>query len=339
MDQGFQDHLCRPTRAPALVLGRARELGWRWDERRAQHQELPYLTAPEITRAAISWLEEHGDTPFFLFLNYLDVHMPNAAPGSQGLPFEDEDAILGKKDELQWFPRYLTTGAMTAAQQRSFVNEYDRELIYLDRWLGVLFDHLDRSGLSKSTLVVLTSDHGESLGEHQIVGHKWDLHAPEVDVPLIVWEPGASPGRAHGQRRAWTCSRRSCVISAFRYRRRPRASRCSRWTTRRSPSCRTRFTRCFRPPSLRASTACCARYASASTATSSSTGEERLFHRPADPGETHNLIAERPDLAASGRAALEAWLRGTPEAQPPTKAPDKMDPETLENLRALGYVR
>jgi arylsulfatase A-like enzyme len=71
----------------------------------------------------------------------------------------------------------------------------------------------------------------------------------------------------------------------------------------------------------------------------SSNGEERLFQRRDDPRETNNLIAERPEVAAAARARLEAWLRSTPEAQPRKEVPKAADPEALESLRALGYVR
>jgi arylsulfatase A-like enzyme len=70
-----------------------------------------------------------------------------------------------------------------------------------------------------------------------------------------------------------------------------------------------------------------------------STGEERLFHLIADPHETRNLISERPEVAASARRSLDEWLLSTPEVLPPTEAPPKADAEALENLRTLGYVR
>jgi arylsulfatase A-like enzyme len=71
----------------------------------------------------------------------------------------------------------------------------------------------------------------------------------------------------------------------------------------------------------------------------STNGEERLFHIGADPDETRNVIAERPEVAASARARLDAWLQATAEAPTPEAAPHKADQEALENLRALGYLR
>ena len=62
-----------------------------------------------------------------------------------------------------------------------------------------------------------------------------------------------------------------------------------------------------------------------------------LFHRSTDPDETHNLIAELPDVAASARARREAWLRSTAEPHLPQSPPPTTDAEAPENLR--GYIR
>jgi arylsulfatase A-like enzyme len=71
----------------------------------------------------------------------------------------------------------------------------------------------------------------------------------------------------------------------------------------------------------------------------SSSGEQRLFHPALDPGETHDLIAERPEVASMARARLAAWLLDTPEARSSSRDPLTIDAETLQNLRALGYVQ
>jgi hypothetical protein len=69
-----------------------------------------------------------------------------------------------------------------------------------------------------------------------------------------------------------------------------------------------------------------------------SNGEERLFHITLDPRETTDLIGERPELAAAARASLEQWLESTPAAKRPGEPSQLADPDTLDNLRALGYV-
>ena len=69
---------------------------------------------------------------------------------------------------------------------------YDNCLAYLDEQLGVLFDELEHRGLLDDTLVVITSDHGEGLGEHDLFDHGESLYSTELDVPLLILLPRAS---------------------------------------------------------------------------------------------------------------------------------------------------
>ena len=69
------------------------------------------------------------------------------------------------------------------------IKRYDSEIGYTDYYLGRLLDRIDRLGLRDSTVVVLTSDHGESLGEHGYVGHGSRLDEGILRVPLIVRYP------------------------------------------------------------------------------------------------------------------------------------------------------
>src|SRR6185437_5517908 len=70
---------------------------------------------------------------------------------------------------------------------------YDDCIAYLDAALGRLFDELDRRGVMKDTLVIVTSDHGEEIGEHQLVGHGRSLYREELHVPLLMVKPGRVP--------------------------------------------------------------------------------------------------------------------------------------------------
>jgi arylsulfatase A-like enzyme len=330
MDQGFEEYLCRRPRRSGLSLRTARDLARRWDPRRSVTHDKPYFTAPEMTRAAIEWLERHQDKPFFLFLNYMDVHAPNAAPGAQGLPFENEAFRLDaeKRDQILRVP-------LRPAAQRSLVNEYDREVRYLDHWVGELMDYLERSGLAGRTLVVMTADHGEFLGERGYVGHGKDLHTETVDVPLIVWEPGVPPGRV-----SRPVQSPDVFPTILRY-----LGLAVPDGTQGQPLLHTdhatvseehyapggnvpgfeRVLRTIRMGDYRYFL--------------STSGEERLFDLEADPRESRNLASERPALARAARARLEEWTRATAEAPPAARRPGRPDQEALEDLRALGYVQ
>ena len=230
---------------------------------------------------------------------------------------------------------------MAPAEQRSFVNEYDREVIHLDHWVGVLLDYLERSGLGARTLVILTSDHGEFLGEHQLIGHGKDLYAEVVDVPLIVWEPGATPGRV---------SRPVQGLDLFPTILRylglpiPEGTQGQPLLEADHPTVSEEYYAAHRHaiqparPALRPHPQ--DRSASASIATSRApparSGSSTVT---ADPHETHNLIVERPDVAASARARLEAVAAEHAGGATSREPPRQIDAEALENLRALGYIR
>ena len=91
----------------------------------------------------------------------------------------------GRLDKSQLPPKY-----------RELVRDsYDNCLSYLDSQLGELFDTLERRGVLENTLVVVTSDHGEELGEHGLSEHGESLYRPEIHVPLLIILPGRGNSR------------------------------------------------------------------------------------------------------------------------------------------------
>ena len=75
------------------------------------------------------------------------------------------------------------------------VSHYDGALAYSDLWLGLFLEELDRRGLSGNTVVVVSGDHGESLGEHGRYDHGYHLFDVNVHVPLIMAGPGVPAGQ------------------------------------------------------------------------------------------------------------------------------------------------
>ena len=78
---------------------------------------------------------------------------------------------------------------------------YDGEIRYVDQHIGALLRQLEELGLKEKTLLILTSDHGESLGERGIIGHNLALHDYEIRAPLIIRHPAleGSPRRIRQQ--------------------------------------------------------------------------------------------------------------------------------------------
>jgi arylsulfatase A-like enzyme len=73
------------------------------------------------------------------------------------------------------------------------MDRYDTGVKYVDDCLGQLMDALRLSGLGNNTVVVVTSDHGESLGQHYLMTHGRALYWELIHVPLVLWYPGHLP--------------------------------------------------------------------------------------------------------------------------------------------------
>jgi len=133
------------------------------------------------------------EPPFFLYIHYLDPHMPYDPPTSwDGSPLPPDLAALAPftRDRIAAMgPANLPHELMAKASDL-----YDGEVRENDRAIGEVLDGLDALGLTTSTLVVVTSDHGEEFLEHGRVGHGKALYEESIRVPLIFNAPCCIPG-------------------------------------------------------------------------------------------------------------------------------------------------
>ena len=117
----------------------------------------------ESTRFALDWLDEHQSEKFFLFLHYYDPHDDYEAPE----PFATEYAD----------------------------NPYAGEIAYTDHCIGQVINKIKEVGLYDSSLIIITGDHGEMLGEHGELTHTYFVYKSAVKVPLIFKLPGRTKSR------------------------------------------------------------------------------------------------------------------------------------------------
>ncbi|MFQ5745774.1 MAG: sulfatase [Gemmatimonadota bacterium] len=148
--------------------------------------------AETIGRDALAWIDGLDGRPFFAFLNYFDVHGPYLPPPSTAGLFS------GGAETARRRAREIRIGALTGditlpapEELRAMRDAYDESLLYLDSELGRLFDGLRERGLLDETIVIVTSDHGESWGEHGFLYHGHSLYPDQIRAPLIVRLPGA----------------------------------------------------------------------------------------------------------------------------------------------------
>jgi len=191
-DQGFATYFVDPPR-PGLRFPPGDLLLEKVDREASRVLDWPYLRDTFVTDAALAAIEDLRGRPFFLFVNYLDVHRPNSRPPTEEVPSEDEIEVPRYFPELL---RVMRGEPIDEKVRRSLVNTYDRELQHLDGELGRLLARLAEPDLAGDTLVIVTSDHGEHFGEHDLVDHAALLYDEVVDVPLLLRGPGVDPGRS-----------------------------------------------------------------------------------------------------------------------------------------------
>ena len=153
--------------------------------------------APEVLARARAWIARPDPRPWFCFVNLYDVHWPYLPEGEGRAlvrPYDGPvDGFLFRSD------RWRSGTALGPADVRHVNDLYDGELLDLDAELRGFLDTLalERGG----TAVLVTSDHGEGLGEHGTWNHD-DVREPQVRVPLILRLPEPSPSGARVARPA-----------------------------------------------------------------------------------------------------------------------------------------
>ena len=156
------------------------------------HGALVRKPAAEVNREFLSWLPTDGK-PFFAFLNYFDAHTPYKLER----PF---DGKFGDRPPRYW--QFKPWGrSYSDAELAEFRESYNSAIAYVDAQVGELLGEMERRGVLRNTLVILTSDHGEHLGEHGgITGHGNSLYLPLLHVPLVISYPSHVPAGARVER-------------------------------------------------------------------------------------------------------------------------------------------
>ncbi len=305
LDRGYEHYDARPG---GLVHGYFPLAQLAWLPVREGRQV--YRDAPTITDLALRWLErDPGGRPYFLTVNYMDAHAPYLPPA----PYDE--AFGGGCVPEPW---------RLQRHNRSLL--YDRSLLFMDAHLARLLAAVD----FERTVVVVTSDHGEALGDHGFWMHGWTLFDDVVRVPLYVMSPGGTAGVVdevvsgadvfHLALRELGAELDPATAAG-----RPFGEWYQKGWTPRTPLFADKHVErdllAWMDGSRKMIVA--------------STGEVAVYDLAADPRELSPLELSAEELAAARRRA-ETWWREHPHVD--TGGVGELGTRELERLRELGYV-
>ncbi|HEX7064814.1 MAG TPA: sulfatase [Bacillales bacterium] len=166
-------------------------------ERKAEED----LYAPQVFRRVSSWLERNAapdirrNKPFFLMVECFDPHEPWDPPLHYVEPFDP-----GYRGKRPHSPVYGTANRFSDAELRQMRALYAGELTMVDHWFGRFLEKADQLDLWQDTLIVVTTDHGFFLGEHDLIGKPElvPLYSEMSHIPLMMYHPEGRSGQRSG---------------------------------------------------------------------------------------------------------------------------------------------
>jgi len=154
---------------------------------------------PRTAALAVEWLEENYKFhPFFLWVDFFDPHEPWDPPEYMVRRYDPEYA-----GTPMIHPNYGKASDLTRDELRNLRAHYCAEAELVDRWIGRILQKIDDLGLWDNSIVVFTTDHGMSLGEHNRTGKSninpgdercWPIYPEIAHIPFMVAAPGLEGG-------------------------------------------------------------------------------------------------------------------------------------------------
>jgi arylsulfatase A-like enzyme/Flp pilus assembly protein TadD len=256
----------------------------------------------ETEGEAENWLQKNKSRRFFSWVHLYDPHDPYNPPEP-----------------------YKTTYAG---------HLYDGEIAFTDDVIGKLFRKLKELGVNDRTIIIVTGDHGESLGQHHEATHAMFIYNSTQHVPLFIFIPGKKNERIRATVRHIDIAPTILALLGLEIPKTMQGASLIPLMNQTEKSKRPAFSESIYADihygwsPLQGLTTEEYKYIDAP--------KPELYDRIHDPQETKNLIGEKRSVAKVLQSELKEILAKSPHKY--QKGPQKMDPETEEKLRALGYI-
>ncbi len=304
----------------------------------------------------LQWLDgRKSAAPYFAFINYMEAHrpfIPKREARQRVMPPEMVEKSY--RVDRSWIPMWSYTFGLfdySEEELELMSRTYDATLVELDDLFAHLLGSLEARGYLKNTAVILTSDHGEHLGEQHMLDHQYSLYAPVINVPLAIHYPARiEPGRDARPVMNFDIFPTILDLAGLE----PPAGLVTRSRSLLEPAAErirvAEYPAVFEKPQRAVrkkhpawDPAPYARRLRAYHERSykliwGEDGRHELYELASDPLEERDLVDDRPELAKHMTESLDRYMAELDVEHRERSAPPELPTEQREMLRGLGYV-
>jgi arylsulfatase A-like enzyme len=293
-----------------------------------------------LARALPEWLARPRER-FFAYLHFREPHFPYDPPPPFDTRFGPDGPLTTEQRRDKTWYTDVNQGRRRATPEElaHLVRLYDGNLAYADAQIGAIRRALEASGVLERTVVIVTADHGEQLGEHGYISHSAQVYEQSVRVPLVVRLPaGKGPRGARVRELVDHLDLAPTVLdvlgvpmpSGGRFQGRSLLPVIAGGPGKPAVLSRTVWDRpvyALRDERFK-------------LIYDTRTGRSELYDLEGDPDERRELSAAEPLRAEYYRQTLEHWILSLRPATAVAAAAQRLEmtPEQCENLKSLGYL-
>lgn len=302
--------------------------------------------ADKITQTAISWMEKNHQNKFFLWLHYFDTHGPYKPPSPYNHIFVNNSELnkrhipisTGMHNCFRAIPTYIAEDNITDVDY--YISQYDSEIRFTDEQIGVLLRKIKELNLDRKSIIVITADHGELLGEHELYFEHFTLYDQILKVPLLIQCEGILPASKIVNSQVRLIDIAPTILASLhipRGRTMQGENLLSLIVKRRSNRTLYAFAEEARPNKdfLRE----CVRSNDWKLIYTRYNNHEyyKLYNINTDPAESNNLVKKEKGKLNFFRNMLDEWRKIIPISEPKECSP--LTEETKGLLKSLGYLQ